>query len=233
MLSLHRLLMVKNNHVFFGSLSLNFGWLNRIFQTHHQILILDFVNSIMFYLFSLSCCFKSNFQTVGLIFVQSPGSPRSGLGTTPLLTAVQACHLEAGTSGDQWFDGHKNGEYKLEYYIYIILYILYFITWYMFRLFFLIYLFIYIHMCVLYIIHIYIYMSYIYIYVLIYVVNRYTLVLPPSEPRAARARFRWCRCFWKWRLGKIWVDRWIPWLSDVVFASTKNGTKWSRQKMTI
>ena len=153
MLSLHRLLMVKNNHVFFGSLSLNFGWLNRIFQTHHQILILDFVNSIIFYLFSLSCCFKSNFQTVGLIFVQSPGSPRSGLGTTPLLTAVQACHLEAGTSGDQWFDGHKNGEYKLEYYIYILYYIYYTLLhdtclgcffWY-------IYLYIYIYICVCYI----------------------------------------------------------------------------------
>ena len=194
----------------------------------------------MFYLFSLSCCFKSNFQTVGLIFVQSPGSPRSGLGTTPLLTAVQACHLEAGASGDQWFDGHKNGEYKLEYYIYILYYIYYALLYdTCLGCFSDIFIYIYTYVCVIYIIHIYIYVVYIYIYVcmyiyiLIYVVNRYTLVLPPSEPRAARARFRWCRCFWKWRLGKIWVDRWIPWLSDVVFASTKNGTKWSRQKMTI
>ena len=122
----------------------------------------------MFYLFSLSCCFKSNFQTVGLIFVQSPGSPRSGLGTTPLLTAVQACHLEAGASGDQWFDGHKNGEYKLEYYIYIILYILCFIIWYMFRLFSDIYLYIYIHICVLYIYNTYIYI-YVYIYICMYI----------------------------------------------------------------
>ena len=56
MLSLHRLLMVKNNHVFFGSLSLNFGWLNRIFQTHHQILILD--------LLTLSCSIYFHYLVV-------------------------------------------------------------------------------------------------------------------------------------------------------------------------
>ena len=124
----------------------------------------------MFYLFSLSCCFKSNFQTVGLIFVQSPGSPRSGLGTTPLLTAVQACHLEAGASGDQWFDGHKNGEYKLEYYIYILYYIYYALLYdTCLGCFSDIFIYIYTYVCVIYIIHIYIYMSYIYIYVCIYI----------------------------------------------------------------
>lgn len=119
MLFLHRPLMITSQcFLRVGSLSLTFGWLSLfIFLDHHPILILEFVTSFMFYRFSQSCCFKSNFQHVGLISVQSSSSPwlpKEWTRHNALAHGSPSLSF-GGADGrsDQWFDGKKR-EYKLE-----------------------------------------------------------------------------------------------------------------------